>query len=65
MSSEGDAHAGRCDSCGRLGETVTEVRRVYLRAAGWDRPEEEVDVQTEPEWWCDVCRDHYPHALPR
>lgn len=50
-----------CDSCGRPGEVLAEVRRVYLRTADWDRPEQ-VDVVDEAEWWCAVCRDHYPHV---
>lgn len=60
---DGSAAQRPCDSCGRTGEVVAEVRRVYLTTADWDR-EEQVDVVDEPEWWCDVCREHYPHVLP-
>lgn len=52
----------RCDSCGRDDEVVVAVRRVYLTLADWDR-EEKVEVVAEPEQWCLVCREHYPHQL--
>ncbi len=52
--------SGHCDSCGRDDEPVAPVQRVYLQVADWDR-EEEVEVVPEPERWCLVCREHYPH----
>jgi hypothetical protein len=52
----------RCDSCGRDDEVVVEVRRVYLTLADWDH-EEKVEIVPEPERWCQVCREHYPHQL--
>lgn len=35
------------------------MRRVYVTPEAWDTPE-----RVEPageEWWCFVCRTHYPH----
>jgi hypothetical protein len=52
----------RCESCGRDDEVVVAVRRVYLTLADWDR-EEHVEIVAEPELWCAVCREHYPHQL--
>jgi thymidine kinase len=51
-----------CHSCGRDGEAVVPVRRVYLTLPDWDR-EERVEVLDEIEQWCSVCREHYPHQL--
>ena len=49
-----------CDSCGRAGEELAEVHRVYVTPAAWDT-EERVEVVDEVEHWCFVCRSHYPH----
>jgi hypothetical protein len=49
-----------CESCGRAGEAVVLVHRVYLTPGDWDT-EERVQVVADPERWCDVCRAHYPH----
>jgi hypothetical protein len=49
-----------CDSCGRGGEELTEVHRVYITPAAWDT-EERIEVVEGTEWWCFVCRSHYPH----
>lgn len=63
-----------CESCGETTEVVR-VRRVYLpidlngQADGGGllagEPEgagDDVEVRLgELEWWCEVCRIHYPH----
>jgi hypothetical protein len=56
------SETGRCDSCGRDDEVVAALHRVYLTPADWDR-EEKVEILTEVERWCEVCRGHYPHQL--
>ncbi len=54
---------GRCDSCGREGEELQEVHRVYVTPPAWDTVGR-VDVVPETERWCFVCLSHYPHQLP-
>ncbi len=51
-----------CESCGASGEELTHVRRMYVTPESWDTPGkvEEGDF----EWWCFVCRTHYPHQVP-
>ena len=64
-----------CESCGET-TAVVRVRRVYLPIDLEARAEErspslegadaagggDVDVRLgELEWWCEVCRIHYPH----
>ena len=49
-----------CDSCGRSGEPVGQVRRVYVTPEQWDQAGK-VEVVDEIETWCLVCRSHYPH----
>jgi hypothetical protein len=49
-----------CHSCGRTGEAVDQVRRVYVTPEQWDQ-EGKVEVVDEVETWCLVCRSHYPH----
>ena len=49
-----------CDSCGRAGEELAAVHRVYVTPAAWDT-EERIEVVDEVEHWCFVCRSHYPH----
>ena len=49
-----------CDSCGRAGEELADVHRIYLTPAAWDT-EERIEVVDEIEHWCFVCRTHYPH----
>jgi len=55
-----DPGVGTCESCGRDGEELTRVKRVYVTPAAWDA-EEKVEVVDEPEAWCSVCVTHYPH----
>lgn len=52
-------HGGCCESCGDDGVELTLVRRVYVTPETWDQAGrvERGDL----EWWCDVCRTHYPH----
>lgn len=50
-----------CDSCGRAGEVLCEVRRVYVTGPD-PNGAESAKVVAEAEWWCAVCRDHYPHV---
>lgn len=54
---------GTCDSCGRDGEALTEVRRVYVAPGSPDAEgaDEQVTVVPEPEAWCFACLTHYPH----
>jgi hypothetical protein len=51
-----------CESCGRDDEDLTEVVRQYVVPESWDR-EREVSEAEGTEWWCFVCRTHYPHRL--
>lgn len=51
--------ADRCDSCGREGEELFHVRRLYVTPESWDSPESV--AEGDDEWWCYVCRTHYPH----
>jgi hypothetical protein len=51
---------GRCESCGREGEELERVHRVYVTPESWDT-EGKVEVMDEIERWCFVCRSHYPH----
>jgi hypothetical protein len=49
-----------CESCGCEGEQLWQVQRLYVTPAAWDT---EGSVEHgELEWWCSVCRTHYPHA---
>lgn len=55
-----DAHAPTaCDSCGDE-LPLTPVLRLYVTPEAWDT-EGRVD-QGQIEWWCMVCRTHYPHS---
>lgn len=51
-----------CESCGAPADDLVHVRRVYVTPAAWDT-EEKVEMGDE-EWWCFVCRTHYPHQVP-
>jgi len=51
---------GRCESCGRDGEELEPVHRVYVTPESWDTEGKE-EVVDEVERWCFVCRTHYPH----
>src|SRR5579885_3149192 len=57
---DGMALSQTCESCGRGDEELAEVRRVYITPAAWDT-EERIEVVTDTEMWCFVCRTHYPH----
>ncbi len=63
-----DGHDGpggdgkHCESCGDEGVELTLLRRLYITPETWDQA-----GRVEPgdlEWWCDVCRTHYPHSDP-
>lgn len=69
---------GACQSCGRDGEHVVAVQRVYLvlellgRAepgpaepgpAPPGEPDGEVHVVDEVEYWCATCAETFPHVL--
>lgn len=50
-----------CESCGSPDELAA-VRRLYVTPEAWDTPG---SVRAgDVEWWCAVCRTHYPHADP-
>lgn len=51
---------GTCESCGR-DEALVAVRRFYITPERWDT-EGKVEAGGD-EWWCFVCRTHYPHQL--
>lgn len=53
-----------CDSCGEADAgTLALVQRVYLTPERWDAAGK---VETGGwEWWCEVCRVHYPHNPDR
>jgi hypothetical protein len=53
---------GTCDSCGRDGEQVTTVHRMYVTPAAWDTPGSE-RVLDDTERWCFACLTHYPHVV--
>lgn len=50
----------RCDSCGEADAgALALVQRVYLTPERWDAPG---SIEAGGwEWWCGVCRLHYPH----
>lgn len=49
-----------CDSCGDDELPLTRVLRLYVTPEAWDT-EGRVD-RGQLEWWCMVCRTHYPHS---
>ncbi len=49
-----------CDSCGVEGETVSEVRRLYITPPAWDT-EGKITEAADTERWCLTCIAHYPH----
>ena len=51
-----------CDSCGAVESDLAFVQRVYVTPESWDTPEKVTDGDLE--WWCFVCRTHYPHRPP-
>jgi hypothetical protein len=61
-STDASEAPGTCESCGAAGEELTLVRRVYVTPESWDT-DGRVDV-AGLEWWCFLCRTHYPHQDP-
>jgi hypothetical protein len=57
---ETSRETGRCESCGRDGEELVPVHRVYVTPESWDT-EGKVDVVDDVEQWSFVFRSHYPH----
>jgi hypothetical protein len=53
---------GQCDSCGREGEELTAVHRMYVVPETWDTPGSQTTL-TDVELWCFACRSHYPHEV--
>ncbi|MGI8663026.1 MAG: hypothetical protein ACR2LQ_07420 [Acidimicrobiales bacterium] len=51
-----------CESCGRAGEELAEVHRVYVTPGAWDA-DARIEVVEGTERWCFACRTHYPHQL--
>jgi len=51
---------GTCESCGRDGEQLRAVHRVYVTPDSWDT-EGKTTRLDEVEWWCFACCTHYPH----
>ena len=49
-----------CDSCGREGEPLTPVHRVYVTPETWETPGA-VRRLDDTEHWCFACLTHYPH----
>jgi hypothetical protein len=50
-----------CASCGQVDDELVFVRRLYLTPEAWDTPESV--TEGDDEWWCFVCRTHYPHEV--
>jgi len=48
-----------CQSCGDTDTDLSPVRRLYVTPEAWDQAGR-VRV-ADDEWWCFVCRTHYPH----
>jgi hypothetical protein len=53
---------GTCDSCGRDGEELHALRRIYITPESWETPGSATRLD-EVEHWCYVCCTHYPHEL--
>jgi len=51
---------GTCESCGRDGEQLRAVHRVYVTPDSWDSEGKTTRLE-EVEWWCFACCTHYPH----
>ena len=49
-----------CDSCGRDGEELVDVHRMYFTPQSWDTPAT-VQRLDDTERWCFACLSHYPH----
>jgi hypothetical protein len=48
-----------CQSCGDQDDQLTLVRRLWVTPEEWDTQGSVADGPLE--WWCFVCRTHYPH----
>ncbi len=62
MADQVPSTVGRCDSCGREDEEVTEVVRLYVVPESWDQ-ERQVSEAEGTERWCFPCLTHYPHRV--
>jgi hypothetical protein len=51
---------GTCDSCGRDGEALEPVVRIYVTPESWGDPGRVEKAGRER--WCFACRTHYPHT---
>jgi hypothetical protein len=51
---------GSCDSCGRDGEELHAVHRLYITPESWESAGSVRRVD-EVEHWCFACCTHYPH----
>lgn len=51
-----------CESCGDDILELVLVQRLYLTPEAWDTPGS--IAPGDEEWWCSVCRLHYPHVAP-
>jgi hypothetical protein len=51
---------GTCESCGRDGEVLHAVHRVYVTPETWET-EAASRRMDEIEQWCFSCCSHYPH----
>lgn len=51
-----------CESCGRDGEDLVAVHRMYVTPEAWDTPASQRTLD-EREHWCYACRTHYAHQV--
>jgi hypothetical protein len=56
---ESSVQVGQCQSCGDEATDLTLVRRLWVTPEDWDTPGSV--TEGDVEWWCFVCRTHYPH----
>jgi hypothetical protein len=54
-----DAAPRDCQSCGDVDVDLALVRRLWVTPEDWDT--EAKVSEGDLEWWCFVCRSHYPH----
>ncbi len=58
-----------CGSCGDEAVALVHVRRLYIVSEPAPDPRGELDheppvvTEGDVEWWCEVCRIHYPHEV--
>jgi hypothetical protein len=51
-----------CQSCGDRDSDLVLIRRLWVTPENWDT---DGNVAAgDLEWWCFVCRTHYPHQDP-